>query len=183
MARTRRWGDLRRLYGSNSIHRARAPHGVRRPCDGEPDGCLRSAVPAALRPRRGASSGSCAIDFCGTGRIAGHGAAELTLVATSTAATSITGCGFALVVTGTATISRMAVCSSSMRRAPIACPEDPRSRRGTSSTHTGTLGRSTRPTTSSVAPASSRARRGAARTRSGKGDAQVAVYSGTLTVP
>ena len=30
--------------------------------------------------------------------------AELTLVATSTAATSITGCGFALVVTGTATI-------------------------------------------------------------------------------
>jgi hypothetical protein len=52
----------------------------------------------------GASAGSCAVDFCGTGQIAGYGEAELTLIATSTAVTSIAGCGFALVVTGTAKI-------------------------------------------------------------------------------
>ena len=52
----------------------------------------------------GASTGPCAIAFCGNGHVVGYGNAELTLVATSSVPISLTGCGFALAVTGIATI-------------------------------------------------------------------------------
>jgi hypothetical protein len=52
----------------------------------------------------GADGGPCAAAFCGIGRIVGYGEAELTLLATSVLPTSVAGCGFALAVTGAATI-------------------------------------------------------------------------------
>ena len=52
----------------------------------------------------GADGGPCAVAFCGGGQIVGYGKAELTLVATSVLPTSVAGCGFALAVTGAATI-------------------------------------------------------------------------------
>lgn len=53
----------------------------------------------------GAVSGQCAVDFCGSGRVVGYGEAELTIIATSAVPTSVLGCGFALAVTGSATIA------------------------------------------------------------------------------
>jgi hypothetical protein len=44
------------------------------------------------------------VAFCGIGRIVGYGEAEMTLFATSVLPTSVAGCGFALAVTGVATI-------------------------------------------------------------------------------
>jgi hypothetical protein len=52
----------------------------------------------------GAFSGPCAIAFCGTGQVVGYGEAELTIVATSAEPSSTSGCGFALALTGIATI-------------------------------------------------------------------------------
>jgi hypothetical protein len=52
----------------------------------------------------GAFSGPCDIAFCGTGQVVGYGEAELTIVATGAEPTSAPGCGFALAVTGIATI-------------------------------------------------------------------------------
>ena len=52
----------------------------------------------------GASTGPCAIAFCGRGQVVGYGQAELTLVATGAVPTTANGCGFALAVTGPATI-------------------------------------------------------------------------------
>jgi hypothetical protein len=52
----------------------------------------------------GASTGPCAIAFCGMGQVVGYGQAELTLVATGAVPTTAAGCSFALAVTGSATI-------------------------------------------------------------------------------
>jgi hypothetical protein len=52
----------------------------------------------------GASTGPCAIAFCGIGQVVGYGPAELTLVATGAVPATAIGCGFALAVTGSATI-------------------------------------------------------------------------------
>ena len=52
----------------------------------------------------GADTGPCAIAFCGGGLVVGYGEAQLTLTATSAVPTSAAHCGFALAVTGTATI-------------------------------------------------------------------------------
>ena len=53
----------------------------------------------------GAVSGPCTVAFCGSGWVVGYGEAELTIIATSTSSTSVPGCGFALAVTGSATIA------------------------------------------------------------------------------
>jgi len=52
----------------------------------------------------GAAGGSCAAAFCGTGQVVGYGEAELTIVVTRVVPASVVHCGFALAVTGTATI-------------------------------------------------------------------------------
>lgn len=52
----------------------------------------------------GAAGGSCAEAFCGSGQVVGYGEAELTIVVASVVPASVAHCGFALAVSGTATI-------------------------------------------------------------------------------
>jgi hypothetical protein len=52
----------------------------------------------------GAASDPCAVAFCGTGRVVGYGDAVLTIIVTGSVPISLPGCGFALAVTGDATI-------------------------------------------------------------------------------
>ena len=133
----------------------------------------------------GASSGPCDIAFCGSGQVMGYGDAELTIIVTSADPIALSGCDFALAVTGTATIqltdgSRLVLDETGTYCLP-----------GGSSSSPGNFFHSygnpweidaTYTITGGTGAFAGATGGGANAIREG-GDAQVAVYAGTLLIP